>query len=591
MKARAWMLIQVGQAGNQIGGEFWRLAACSGGLTSGQFDGVKGTGGEDARRARCVMVDSEPRVVAAYGGGRLVGAPGVVFDATLHEQSGRGGNWASGYAGREFRQHKGGRSSGAGMAVSWRGAHGGGVLDGDAGRNEADALPGRVVRALRGRLEARDWGGQGQGGGGDDGVVLVHSLAGGTGSGTGSRIAEVVREEYPSECMVSVCAGPLVDAGLADSPLQYVNACLAIAKLQEHTDGVLLFRNGDVLRGLAKGRAVGATEPTLKDVNRYIAATLGGLLFPAPPVRRKGEDAGIENDPIQAEGIRGLTELVRSVVSDPAHKFLEARTWPPPPAAPAAESLGKVSARVGFGARGSQVRPAWNSDSSVKRTGANSSVQGGVGSGVGGSGDTGIGWAGAARKLGTSFVPRFDPQLVAAEVDESTGEEVLASCPSPVRTSRVRVIYRGCGAHLAETAETDEATHVLCGQGSMAPYGLAASPAGVDVSVIRTWTPAASYRPTITTTTAATAISRKPGLSGRGPKSSAGTPVPKSLTVLANRSNAAGYLGRIADRARAMALAGAYMHWFEAQGVSRDDVLEAADVVQDLAEGYLAWYY
>ena len=48
---------------------------------------------------------------------------------------------------------------------------------------------------------------------------------------------------------------------------------------------------------------------------------------------------------------------------------------------------------------------------------------------------------------------------------------------------------------------------------------------------------------------------------------------------------------RLADRARAMALAGAFMHWFEAQGITRDDVLEAADAVEDLAEGYLAWYY
>ncbi|XP_029187848.2 uncharacterized protein LOC114955200 isoform X2 [Acropora millepora] len=124
------------------------------------------------------------------------------------------------------------------------------------------------------------------------GTIVVHSLAGGTGSGLGSHVVEAIRDTYPLGHVMSAAVSPHASG---DSPLQHYNSLLSLASLQRHADGVLLFNNDDILRHVSVHRGIvsrqkNAASISLKDMNSYISASLAGLLQPLgnKPRRMKG---------------------------------------------------------------------------------------------------------------------------------------------------------------------------------------------------------------------------------------------------------------------------------------------------------------
>ena len=76
------LYLHVGQAGNEIGSAFWRLAAAEKPPKRWLFD--------ERGRARLVLVDTEPKVVR--GVVRSLGDERVHARCALVEQSGRGNN-------------------------------------------------------------------------------------------------------------------------------------------------------------------------------------------------------------------------------------------------------------------------------------------------------------------------------------------------------------------------------------------------------------------------------------------------------------------------------------------------------------------
>ena len=71
------------------------------------------------------------------------------------------------------------------------------------------------------------------------GLFLFHSLAGGTGSGLGSRLIESYREHFsPKDYLLTASIWP---AMTGETPLQQYNACLSLNCLSEFADGVFLF--------------------------------------------------------------------------------------------------------------------------------------------------------------------------------------------------------------------------------------------------------------------------------------------------------------------------------------------------------------
>jgi hypothetical protein len=258
--------LHVGQAGLQIAEPLWSLAREHPSATTWLFD--------DASRAHCLLIDCEPRVVRSVARSLR----GLVRDDATHvlRAHGSANNWAMGF--------------------------------GSIGEESLDA----ISDSLRRMIERMDWWA---------GTVVAHSLAGGTGSGLGSRLLLDVRDAYPKRWLLSAAVLPFASG---DSALQHYNAALALAHVQEHADLALLFENQALLgihERLDKAGRLGATlsparpRPlaSMRDLNEQIALALGGALFPLDDGagRPRASDVG---------------ELVAAVCPMPSLKLAQAHT-------------------------------------------------------------------------------------------------------------------------------------------------------------------------------------------------------------------------------------------------------------------------
>ena len=291
----ATIFLHVGQAGNEVGAAFWSLAAQEKPPRQWLF--------ENGKRARCVLVDTEPKVVR--GVVRALGADRVHPRCALVEQSGRGNNWAMGYHG----------------------------VDG-GGRN---GIAQAALEALRWQWERCDW---------CTGLVLCHSVGGGTGSGLGSLLLEELRDEHPRHYLMAAAMCPFA---MGELPLGHYNATLALSYLQEHADATILFDNTQLLRQLT---TVAATQShaashsskplarlCMHTLDAYVGRALAGLTFPTDGASgRRPFDAG---------------DLVASICPTPALKCLSLHSTPAPlPPSGSAAGGGGAGAGAGAGAGG-----------------------------------------------------------------------------------------------------------------------------------------------------------------------------------------------------------------------------------------------
>lgn len=70
-----------------------------------------------------------------------------------------------------------------------------------------------------------------------EGMLFFQSLAGGTGSGLGSFLLEILSEEYPELTKLNVCVAPHLTGEVI---LQSYNCALTISSLYKSTDGIIL---------------------------------------------------------------------------------------------------------------------------------------------------------------------------------------------------------------------------------------------------------------------------------------------------------------------------------------------------------------
>lgn len=99
------------------------------------------------------------------------------------------------------------------------------------------------------------------------GFLLVHSLAGGTGSGYGSVITSELKARYPCMLIVNVVVAPFVSG---ENPLQCYNMALCLHTLQDSSDGIFLADNDKLLEQLP--------NPSLTDINKKLISSLRCLL-------------------------------------------------------------------------------------------------------------------------------------------------------------------------------------------------------------------------------------------------------------------------------------------------------------------------
>jgi hypothetical protein len=79
--------------------------------------------------------------------------------------------------------------------------------------------------------------------------LLLSSLAGGTGSGFGSALLEVLADEYPCSTVAAAAVAPGRGGG-SDTATQSINCCLALQHLSQYAHAVLLLDNQVLLDSL-----------------------------------------------------------------------------------------------------------------------------------------------------------------------------------------------------------------------------------------------------------------------------------------------------------------------------------------------------
>ena len=176
--------IQVGQCGNQIAHKFWNLASLE--SNPSLFHTMEDT----SHRARSVLIDMEPGVlnaIAKSGIGKYFDSDSFVVDS-----SGSGNNWATGHY-----------VFGPKHAL-W------------------------IEEVIRQQIELSDTLGS---------FSMIHSLGGGTGSGLGSFVLEMLAEIEPKIPRMSTVVFP------SDVITAPYNAVLALSVLSQHSTSVVCVDN------------------------------------------------------------------------------------------------------------------------------------------------------------------------------------------------------------------------------------------------------------------------------------------------------------------------------------------------------------
>ncbi|ORY46935.1 hypothetical protein BCR33DRAFT_783382 [Rhizoclosmatium globosum] len=124
------------------------------------------------------------------------------------------------------------------------------------------------------------------------GILLFQSIAGGTGSGLGSRLTEELREEYPKQFLWNCCVAPFASG---ETALQHYNSLLSLGKVQESSDLISVFSNDVVFNVVSKQHALykgNKTDPkiSLSELNDQISASVAGVLLPTSPVIQTAKD-------------------------------------------------------------------------------------------------------------------------------------------------------------------------------------------------------------------------------------------------------------------------------------------------------------
>lgn len=221
--------LQVGQCGNQVGNEFWRKIA---GEHAIGCDGIAGVCTDDRRDRffyqtddgryipRAVLVDLEPRVV-----GQCLPFFSTDNVFVANEGGGAGNNWAHGYfAGNKVR---------AEVA--------------DVIQREAEACDALAA------------------------VNLLHSVAGGTGSGFGSLLAEELRDLFPKAVATTYSILPANEEG-SEVVVQPYNTVLTLSHISRACDSTVLMDNHALGRIAKDSASAGCSNFNV--INALAASTI-----------------------------------------------------------------------------------------------------------------------------------------------------------------------------------------------------------------------------------------------------------------------------------------------------------------------------
>ncbi|KAL1994230.1 hypothetical protein VTN49DRAFT_2899 [Thermomyces lanuginosus] len=233
---REIITIQAGQCGNNVGSQFWQQLCQEHGISpDGNLEDFATEGGDrkdvffyqsdDTRYIpRAILLDLEPRVINGIQSGpyRHIYNPENFFVGA--DGSGAGNNWAAGYAAGDRVQEE--------------------IFDMiDREADGSDSL---------------------------EGFMLLHSIAGGTGSGLGSYLLEHMNDRFPKKLIQTYSVFP--DSQAADVVVNPYNSLLALRRLTQNADSVVVLDNGALSRIVADRLHV--QEPSFQQTNQLVSTVM-----------------------------------------------------------------------------------------------------------------------------------------------------------------------------------------------------------------------------------------------------------------------------------------------------------------------------
>ncbi|KAK2948906.1 putative Tubulin delta chain [Blattamonas nauphoetae] len=242
------LTVQLGQYGNQMGYDFFDILSQELDLYQGDAYHTFFTEKERGSHvARCVLVDMEEKVVnRALELASKTNKWSYNNENVFVRESGAGNNWAFGYA----------RLS---------------VLMQDP-----------VLELVRKEAEASN---------NLEGFLLFHSLAGGTGSGVGTHLSEILHDEFPSKILINQVAWPFISG---DVVVQHFNGMLTLAHLNQVSDGII-FSENEVLQSISQ-QELKIDQPSFFDMNKIVAENVCGLFLPSRSIDiRQTRDQNVFN--------------------------------------------------------------------------------------------------------------------------------------------------------------------------------------------------------------------------------------------------------------------------------------------------------
>ena len=235
---REILSIHVGQCGNQIADQFWRLILKEHGLLENgsvrDSNAVKANTNQEVffhkvREGkyvpRAILVDLEPGVIARIEDGEMH----ELFDegSIIRKLPGAANNWARGY------------------------------------NVEGERVIDQIMNTIDSAVEKTQ---------ALQGFLMTHSLGGGSGSGLGALIIERLRAAYPKKRIFtfSITPSPLI----SDAAVEPYNAVLALQKIRENADCAVMLDNQALFR-IAKSRF--QRTPNYMDLNHIVALIMSSV--------------------------------------------------------------------------------------------------------------------------------------------------------------------------------------------------------------------------------------------------------------------------------------------------------------------------
>ncbi|KAI9246774.1 tubulin gamma chain [Sporodiniella umbellata] len=234
---REIVTLQAGQCGNQIGSEFWKQICAEHGISNdGTLEDFATEGGDrkdvffyqaddDHYIPRALLLDLEPRVINNIKTSSFANLynPENIF--TSSDGGGAGNTWPNGHSqGEKFSDD---------------------IMDMvDREADNSDSL---------------------------EGFMLLHSIAGGTGSGLGSFLLESLNDRYPKKLIQTYSVFPNSEE-VSDTVVQPYNSMLALKRLVNSADSVVVLDNAALSR-IATDR-LHIQQPTFEQTNQLVSTVM-----------------------------------------------------------------------------------------------------------------------------------------------------------------------------------------------------------------------------------------------------------------------------------------------------------------------------